>query len=111
MIASCGLDCETCEAYVATQKNDPAMRAQVAQKWTQTYNTTLTANDINCTGCQGSGVKFAYCEHMCPIRACARAKSFTTCAECDDYGCDKLQFVHKAVPDAQKQLDLLRQSK
>ena len=32
-IACCGLDCETCEARLATVNNDDALRAKVAKLW------------------------------------------------------------------------------
>ena len=33
MIACCGINCETCEARIATIKNDDKMRVEVAKKW------------------------------------------------------------------------------
>ena len=32
-IAYCGLDCEKCEAYIATQNDDDDLRAKVAKEW------------------------------------------------------------------------------
>ena len=32
-IAYCGLDCETCEARLATVKNDNELRRKVAEEW------------------------------------------------------------------------------
>jgi hypothetical protein len=36
MIACCGINCETCEARIATIKDDDKMRAEVAKKWVRT---------------------------------------------------------------------------
>ena len=33
MIGYCGLDCAQCEAFIATQNNDDALRAKVAAEW------------------------------------------------------------------------------
>lgn len=34
-IACCGLDCEACEARLATISNDNALRAKVAEEWSK----------------------------------------------------------------------------
>ena len=36
-IACCGLDCEACEARLATISNDNALRAKVAEEWSKTF--------------------------------------------------------------------------
>ena len=33
--AYCGLDCETCEARLATVNNDDALRQRVAKEWSE----------------------------------------------------------------------------
>ena len=35
LIAYCGLDCEKCDAYIATQNDDQALRKKTAELWTQ----------------------------------------------------------------------------
>jgi hypothetical protein len=109
MIACCGLDCEKCDAFIATATDDQAKRGEVAADWSKRYHANLSAADINCTGCQGRGVKFAYCEHMCQIRACAKTKGLINCAGCAEYGCTKLQPVFQAAPQAKAALDAQRQ--
>ena len=39
MIACCGINCETCEARIATMKNDDKMRVEVAEKWCEMNHT------------------------------------------------------------------------
>ena len=34
-IAYCGLDCEKCEARIATMNNDDALRQKVAKEWSR----------------------------------------------------------------------------
>lgn len=34
-IAYCGLNCETCEARLATVNNDDALRSKVAKLWSE----------------------------------------------------------------------------
>lgn len=68
-IACCGIDCSTCEAHIATLKNDNEMRKEVAQKWCKLNNTDLiTPESINCMGCRNEGVKYYFCSHMCQIK-------------------------------------------
>ncbi|MEW6350828.1 MAG: DUF3795 domain-containing protein [Thermodesulfobacteriota bacterium] len=110
MIAYCGLDCERCEAFIATKNDDDALREKVAKEWSALYGTTITADAINCTGCLSNGIKTYYCEHMCPIRPCAKEKGLATCAQCDDFPCNQLQEVFKLAPEAERRLRSLRTS-
>ncbi len=93
MIACCGLDCEKCEARIATINNDDALRREVSEKWCKMNDTDqITPETINCMGCRGDGVKFAYCAFMCEIRKCATAKGFNTCSGCSEKrSCAKLE--------------------
>jgi hypothetical protein len=108
MLASCGLECTKCEAFIATQNNDDALRAKVAKEWAELYNAPITPEHINCTGCSSQGVKIFYCDNMCEIRKCTTAKGFQNCASCESYGCDKLSEVFKFAPHAKDTLDSLR---
>jgi hypothetical protein len=109
LIAPCGLDCAQCEAYKLTQVNDiPGLEA-LAAKWKVEYKAPdMTIKDVTCDGClAASGRLGGYCS-MCEIRKCTVERSFTTCAECDDYGCEKLQGFWKGAPQAQANLEALR---
>lgn len=67
-IAYCGLDCEKCEARIATVNNDIQLREKVAQLWTKLNGVKITADMIHCSGCRIDGEKTPYCEALCPIR-------------------------------------------
>lgn len=82
MIAYCGLDCEKCNAYIATVNNDDALRKKTAKLWAEMNNAPITAEMINCLGCRVDGVKTPFCESMCEIRQCALKKGMPTCADC-----------------------------
>ena len=41
-IAYCGLNCETCEARIATENNDDEARTKVAEKWSELNGVEIT---------------------------------------------------------------------
>ena len=105
-IAYCGLDCETCEARIATINNDDEMRQKVAKLWSELNQADITPEMINCSGCRIDGVKTPYCDAICPIRQCAMAKSFETCADCKEKdSCDKLEMILANNDQAAKNLE------
>ena len=111
LIAPCGLDCAQCEAYKLTQANDMAGMEALLVKWRVEYNAPdMTLASVTCDGClAASGRVGGYCAE-CPVRKCAMERSFTTCAECGDYACEKLQGFWKMAPHAQANLETLRKN-
>ena len=106
-IGYCGLDCEKCEARLATVNNDDDLRQKVAESWSQLNGVEITPEMINCTGCRLEGAKTPYCEHICPIRQCASERRMTTCADCSKMNlCEKLKGI--AVNNYQTKVNLLR---
>ncbi len=101
LIACCGLDCSTCDAYIATLNNEDELRRQTAEKWTTLYNApNITAEMINCTGCRMEGVKIGHCNE-CDIRNCVHAKGLATCGDCSELdACEIVAKVHQFAPDA-----------
>ena len=94
LIAYCGLNCDTCEARIATINNDDNLKELVAKKWSELNNVLITKEMINCVGCRMDGVKTPFCDSLCPIRKCATLKEVATCKECDDLLiCDKIQMI------------------
>ncbi len=104
-IAYCGLDCETCEARLATVHNDEALRRKVAALWSELNQAEITPEMIRCVGCRVDGVKTPYCESLCPIRQCARRRKAVTCGRCGDMeSCEKLGAILANNDDAWKNL-------
>ena len=83
LIACCGLDCETCDARIATLNDDNELRKKTAKLWSELNGAEITAEMINCVGCRVDGVKTPFCNAMCPIRKCAASKKVNTCGDCD----------------------------
>ena len=83
-IAYCGLDCEKCDAYLATIHNDSALLEKTAKLWSELNGVTILPEQINCQGCRCDGIKSVYCDGLCPIRQCALEKSAETCGSCKE---------------------------
>lgn len=93
-IAYCGLDCEKCEARIATINNDDNLREKVAKKWSDLNKVAITKEMINCTGCRIEGIKTPFCDSLCEIRKCARNKKVKTCGDCNELmKCDKVKMI------------------
>lgn len=61
MIAYCGLDCEKCDAYLATINDDQALREKTAKLWSELNHAPILPEHINCQGCRMDGAKTVYC--------------------------------------------------
>ena len=93
-IAYCGLDCEKCEARIATVNNDNELRKKVAAEWTELNHVEITPEMINCAGCRVDGVKTPFCDSLCQIRQCSMSKKFETCGSCDEVStCGKVKMI------------------
>ena len=80
-IAFCGLDCERCEARLATVNDDDALRERVAKLWSELNGVEIT-------------VKTPFCDSLCEIRHCALAKHMETCGSCGEMDrCEKLAMI------------------
>lgn len=104
MIAVCGLDCSACKAFIASKKNDNALRRQVADEWAKAYGFPFTPEMINCHGCLSTdGVQIGHCAD-CEMRKCAMQKKAVNCGACGDYPCKTVADFHAACPEAAKNL-------
>ena len=107
LIAICGLDCEKCDAYIATKNNDQALREKTAKLWAELNNAPILPEQINCEGCRMDGAKTIFCSSLCEIRKCAVAKGFKTCGECPEKDiCPKVGAIWQNNPQAKKNLDI-----
>ncbi len=110
IIAMCGLVCTDCPAYIATQKDDDAERARVAEMWGKEFGGQFKIEDINCDGCLSSDRVFGYC-NACEIRKCARERNADNCALCEDFACDKISKFFESVPAAKELLESIHSSR
>ena len=104
MIGYCGLDCEKCDAYLATI-NDDALREKTAKLWAELNHAPILPEHINCQGCRVAGIKTVFCDSLCGIRQCALKKGVMTCGDCPDLEkCQMVGMVISNTPEALKNL-------
>lgn len=105
MIAYCGLDCEKCDAYLATIHHDQALREKTAKLWAELNHAPILPEHIYCEGCRMDGAKTVYCERLCGIRQCALKKGAVTCGDCPDMEtCPVVGEIISNEPEALKNL-------
>lgn len=109
LIAYCGLDCEKCDARIATINNDEELREKTARLWSKLNGAKITAEMINCVGCRADGVKTPFCDAMCTIRKCAVCKEVITCGNCDEM--DQCEILGVITSDNAQALENLKSSR
>ena len=112
LIGCCGLDCEKCDARIATITNDHALRAKTAALWTPLKGVPITPEIICCTGCRMEGPKTPFCDRLCAVHNCVREKGLDTCADCGQMdGCPTLGRIAANSPPVLKNLSRLRETR
>ncbi|MGD0576702.1 MAG: DUF3795 domain-containing protein [Candidatus Staskawiczbacteria bacterium] len=96
-IAMCGLDCGSCDAFIATKNNDSILREETARDWgaRRKNKPALSAKDINCFGCLSKNKPIYKNCLKCEVRRCGFKKGIRNCKECKDYKCSKLVELQK----------------
>ena len=104
-IAVCGLDCEKCDAYIATKNNDQSLREKTAKLWSELNHASILPEHINCEGCRMNGAKTLFCSSLCEIRKCAVVKGIETCGYCPEKDiCPKVNSIWQNIPQARENL-------
>ena len=112
LIGCCGLDCEKCDARIATITNDNTLREKTAVLWTKLNGVPITPEIINCTGCRINGAKTPFCDKLCLVHNCVREKGLDTCADCGQMdGCPTLGRICANSPFVLENLNRLREAK
>jgi len=89
-VAFCGLFCESCGVYIATQNNDISELQRIAVMM------KTTVEEIRCNGCRSS-ILSPHCRD-CEFRSCAKTKKYDNCEECSEFPCSSLQEFQKKAP-------------
>ena len=96
MLGCCGHDCSRCVTYLATIKNDDALRKQSQQFYKTMFGLDIPLDEVNCLGCQSNNV-FKLCK-SCPFTKCVSERKIAECSECVEYPCKVLaEYQEKYV--------------
>jgi hypothetical protein len=88
MIGYCGYNCYLC----AARSDDINLRQKLVDAWRRYLGHEMyTAENVACEGCKSEGDKIA--DKKCEARPCARKKGFESCAQCDDFPCNKVKHL------------------
>lgn len=98
IVGFCGITCSDCPAFIATQRNDPELKKEVAKAWS-TDKEKLRPEDINCGGCFAAReALFSYCL-TCVVRRCGSERGVENCAHCHEFPCVKLTVLWRSERD------------
>ena len=87
MIGFCGYNCHLC----AARSDDVAVRQRLVDGWRRIFgHQNYTAENVRCDGCRSDGIT---ADTSCEARPCARERGVESCAECDQFPCDKMRHL------------------
>ena len=85
MIGYCGYNCHLC----AARSDDPEVRRKLVDGWRKIFgHEHYTAENVRCDGCRADG---RLADKECKARPCAIERGVESCAECEDFVCDKVK--------------------
>jgi len=86
MIGYCGYNCHLC----AARSDDINVRRKLVEAWRKYLgHQHYTVENVACEGCKSEGNKIA--DKQCGARPCAREKCLESCAQCDEFPCNKMR--------------------
>jgi hypothetical protein len=98
ILTRCGFRCDICPAY---ERNigGPADLEAIRRGWRKYFGFDIPEDRIACVGCLKEG---RHADADCPVRPCAIERRVVTCADCPDFGCEKLNsrtdFAEAVIP-------------
>jgi hypothetical protein len=112
LLSACGVDCQACDAYIATHTGDQELAKRVAARWSgYVGGGHVPIESTICDGClTGSPRKGGMCA-ACALRACAIEKNVETCGHCPDDGCATLEEFLRKIPAHREKLEQIRQKR
>lgn len=91
--AVCGLCCDVCSLFLATQEDHDRLVLLAARMGWE-------VEDARCDGCRAER-RTPYCR-SCELLACARQRGHAFCNECTDYPCPRLEEFQGERPHRAK---------
>ncbi len=101
----CGMNCEECPVYQATQKQDKAHQIWLAAEYS-TESSWYSPSEMTCHGCHSEQRLESKMCQTCALRSCAESRVRQTCAECPDFPCSLIERYVSIETDARSQLQL-----
>ncbi len=113
MVAYCGIDCRKCPIYRVTRFADRTGWKGLAQWLLRVGSRVRVAGEAWCDGCTAIDARTIPACRECQARCCAMEHGVTTCADCERFGCDRLQHVWDITVfrDAEPRLRRLREAR
>ena len=89
IVTRCGYRCDLCLAYRPNVEANPGNRQTLSDGWFRYFGFRIPPEGIVCDGCMAENPRLI--DSQCPVRPCVIARKLDTCAQCDEYVCDKLK--------------------
>jgi hypothetical protein len=89
ILTRCGYRCDLCLAYQPNVNASPSNRQKLSDGWYKYFGFRIPPEKIICDGCMSD--RPILIDQSCPVRPCAIEKGLENCAQCELYGCEKLQ--------------------
>ena len=105
IVGYCGVSCDGCPVFVATQTGDNAKRKETAALLAKEYGLAVKLEGINCDGCTSEGGKIFEGCHTCEIRKCGQARGIQNCGYCEEYVCERLASFPEFTASCRATLD------
>jgi len=88
ILTRCGYRCDLCLAYRPNVEGNAANQQVLSDGWHKYFGFRIPAEQIRCDGCLAEDPELI--DRGCPVRPCVLARGLRTCAECPEYGCERL---------------------
>ena len=102
-VAYCGLFCESCGVYIATQDKNNKELERLADLM------KTTKDEIVCNGCRSSTLS-PHCR-KCNFRSCSQDKNNNNCEDCNEFPCSQITEFQKQMPHRAELFESLKYRK
>lgn len=92
----CGIDCQSCQVFLATKNNDLEAKKKLAEEWSLRLDQNYSPEQMECLGCNSKEVH-EYCL-SCDVRVCNLKKGTENCAHCSVFPCELIEEFWKDQP-------------
>jgi hypothetical protein len=106
-LAFCGLNCEECPVFQATQNSDEVHKRWLAAEYSS-EELCFSIKDMTCYGCHSQQRLESRMCQGCLVRSCALTRSIENCGHCPDYPCLLIERFVSTETDARTALELER---